>query len=82
MLSDRAMNVFADLPARDASLSRDRVIRNELWKARKGLYAAVAGNRPSGTTALLEDIAVPTGSFIQRQWSCRICSSTMAISIV
>jgi len=30
-----------------------------LWHIRKGLYTAVAGNRPSGTTALLEDIAVP-----------------------
>ena len=29
------------------------------WNTRKGLYAAVAGARPSGTTALLEDIVVP-----------------------
>ncbi len=34
----------------------------ELWTVRKGLYAAVAGNRPSGTTALLEDVVVPVGS--------------------
>jgi D-lactate dehydrogenase len=33
--------------------------RNDLWHVRKSLYAAVAGARPSGTTALLEDIAVP-----------------------
>ncbi len=33
-----------------------------MWHIRKGLYATVAGNRPSGTTALLEDIAVPVGS--------------------
>ncbi|RQX15874.1 FAD-binding oxidoreductase, partial [Micromonospora chalcea] len=33
--------------------------RAALWHIRKGLYAAVAGARPSGTTALLEDIAVP-----------------------
>ena len=33
--------------------------RNDLWHVRKTLYAAVAGARPSGTTALLEDIAVP-----------------------
>lgn len=35
---------------------RERVA---LWSVRKGLYAAVAGARPVGTTALLEDIAVP-----------------------
>ena len=31
------------------------------WAFRKGLYAQVAEARPSGTTALLEDIAVPVG---------------------
>lgn len=36
--------------------------RSDLWHIRKGLYATVAGNRPSGTTALLEDIAVPVPS--------------------
>ncbi len=30
-----------------------------LWSLRKGLYAAVAGARASGTTALLEDVVVP-----------------------
>ena len=34
-------------------------LRNELWKMRKGLYAVVAKARPAGTTALLEDVAVP-----------------------
>jgi len=33
--------------------------RNDLWHVRKNLYATVAGARPSGTTAMLEDIAVP-----------------------
>ncbi|WP_419471101.1 FAD-binding and (Fe-S)-binding domain-containing protein [Georgenia yuyongxinii] len=33
--------------------------RAALWHIRKGLYAAVAGARPSGTTALLEDVVVP-----------------------
>lgn len=33
--------------------------RAHLWHARKGLYAAIAGARRPGTTALLEDIAVP-----------------------
>ncbi|MDQ1572125.1 MAG: D-lactate dehydrogenase [Actinomycetota bacterium] len=40
-------------------LTSDPVIRAALWHLRKGLYAAIAGARPSGTTALLEDIAVP-----------------------
>ncbi len=39
--------------------TRDPVERARLWHVRKGLYAAIAGARPSGTTALLEDIAVP-----------------------
>nr|WP_205547945.1 FAD-binding and (Fe-S)-binding domain-containing protein [Leucobacter sp. wl10] len=42
-----------------ARLSRDPAERAAAWKFRKGLYASVAGARPSGTTALLEDIAVP-----------------------
>ncbi|MBG7697207.1 FAD-binding oxidoreductase [Streptomyces sp. MC1] len=33
--------------------------RARLWHLRKGLYTAVAGARRPGTTALLEDIAVP-----------------------
>jgi len=41
------------------SLARDLKTRNEMWHIRKGLYASVAGARRSGTTALLEDIAVP-----------------------
>ena len=40
-------------------LSTDKTVRDELWHIRKGLYASVAGARRSGTTALLEDIAVP-----------------------
>jgi D-lactate dehydrogenase len=42
-----------------ARLSRDAAGRAALWHIRKGLYATVAGARPSGTTALLEDVAVP-----------------------
>jgi FAD/FMN-containing dehydrogenase/Fe-S oxidoreductase len=50
----------APLPlARPAVLSDDQGRRDALWHIRKGLYAAVAESRPSGTTALLEDIAVP-----------------------
>ena len=34
-------------------------VRSRLWRVRKGLFTAVAGARASGTTSLLEDIAVP-----------------------
>ena len=55
-----AGRVFADLPtAAPARLSSDPAGRSALWHIRKGLYATVAGARPSGTTALLEDVAVP-----------------------
>ncbi|MHC6221149.1 FAD-binding and (Fe-S)-binding domain-containing protein [Arthrobacter sp. MMS24-S77] len=40
-------------------LSTDARKRSALWHIRKGLYTTVAGSRPAGTNALLEDIAVP-----------------------
>jgi D-lactate dehydrogenase len=42
-----------------AHLSSEPAARAALWHIRKGLYAAVAVARPPGTTAILEDIAVP-----------------------
>ena len=52
--------LLSGLPlAPPARLSRDPASGPALWHIRKGLYAAVAGARPPGTTALLEDIAVP-----------------------
>jgi D-lactate dehydrogenase len=42
-----------------AAFTSDPAERAALWHLRKGLYTAVAGARPTGTTALLEDIAVP-----------------------
>lgn len=42
-----------------AAFSSDAKIRAELWHLRKGLYTSVAGARPQGTTALLEDVVVP-----------------------
>jgi D-lactate dehydrogenase len=44
------------IPAR---MTQDAGERKALWSVRKGLYTAIAGARPSGTTALLEDVAVP-----------------------
>ncbi|WP_431877677.1 FAD-binding and (Fe-S)-binding domain-containing protein [Micromonospora marina] len=62
-LADRVADaepVLAGLPlSAPARLSGEPAARAALWHIRKGLYAAVAGARPSGTTALLEDIAVP-----------------------
>lgn len=58
--SDAALREFGALPLAVApSLTTDAVERASLWTVRKGLYTAVAGARPSGTTALLEDIVVP-----------------------
>ncbi|RSN05811.1 FAD-binding oxidoreductase [Nonomuraea sp. WAC 01424] len=55
-----AERVFAGLRlSAPARLSREAGGRAALWHIRKGLYATVAGARPSGTTALLEDVAVP-----------------------
>ncbi len=41
------------------TVAPDSQSEQQLWRARKGLYAMVAGARPSGTSALLEDVAVP-----------------------
>ncbi|MEU7245617.1 FAD-binding and (Fe-S)-binding domain-containing protein [Streptomyces sparsogenes] len=55
-----ARPVLDGLPAvTGTSLVRDQRVRARLWHLRKGLYTAVAGARRPGTTALLEDIAVP-----------------------
>ncbi|WP_413318989.1 FAD-binding and (Fe-S)-binding domain-containing protein [Agrococcus sp. 1P02AA] len=42
-----------------ATFGADAGERARAWALRKGLYASVAGARPSGTTALLEDVVVP-----------------------
>ena len=45
-----------------AELTAEAGERASLWRTRKGLYSAVAGARPTGTSALLEDVAVPVAS--------------------
>ena len=61
----RAATVFAALPiTRQPELSTDAAVRASLWHTRKGLYTTVAGARPSGTTALLEDIVVPVSELL------------------
>lgn len=58
---DQSVNSFAAKFKTDAALldAREPKARNEIWRLRKNLYAIVAKARPSGTTALLEDVAVP-----------------------
>jgi D-lactate dehydrogenase len=55
-----ALTTLSGLPlATPAEFTTDPGERAALWHLRKGLYTAVAGARPVGTTALLEDIVVP-----------------------
>ncbi|MFK5645000.1 FAD-binding and (Fe-S)-binding domain-containing protein [Ornithinimicrobium sp. LYQ121] len=50
---------LADLPVSSPyRLTRVAAERAGLWRVRKGLYSAVAGARPQGTNALLEDVVV------------------------
>ncbi|ACQ78449.1 FAD linked oxidase domain protein [Beutenbergia cavernae DSM 12333] len=59
-VSDAVGAVIATLPlAVPGALSSDAAERAAAWHVRKGLYATVAGARPQGTTALLEDVVVP-----------------------
>jgi D-lactate dehydrogenase len=46
------------------SFSGEPAERAALWRVRKGLYPAVAEARPSGTTAILEDVAVPVANLL------------------
>jgi D-lactate dehydrogenase len=64
-LAADARGVLEGLPVTGPrTLAADPVARAALWHIRKGLYAAVAGARPSGTTALLEDIVVPVPALL------------------
>ena len=53
------------MPGAPAQLTADPVARASLWHTRKGLYATVAGARPAGTTALLEDVVVPVPALLR-----------------
>nr|WP_106815341.1 FAD-binding and (Fe-S)-binding domain-containing protein [Microbacterium timonense] len=56
----RGSRMLGTLPLETAAaFSSDPGERAAAWKLRKGLYASVAGARPAGTTALLEDVVVP-----------------------
>lgn len=56
---DRAHARLGSAGAPPLDVTRDPRERARLWHLRKGLYATIAGARRPGTTALLEDIAVP-----------------------
>ena len=57
--------VVATLPlAAPFFFTRESAERAALWRVRKGLYPAVAEARPSGTTAILEDVAVPVANLL------------------
>ena len=62
-LAERVAETTAVLDAlpltEPVALTTDGATRAALWKIRKGLYTTVAANRPAGSAALLEDIAVP-----------------------
>ncbi|MDO5750697.1 MAG: FAD-binding and (Fe-S)-binding domain-containing protein [Rothia sp. (in: high G+C Gram-positive bacteria)] len=59
-LAHEAAPMFASLPVvSPVEMTSQLAERNALWQARRGLYTTVAGNRPTGTNALLEDVVVP-----------------------
>ena len=61
----RARDVLAGLNLElPAELTAEPSARATLWRIRKGLYASVAEARRPGTTALLEDIAVPVSAMV------------------
>jgi D-lactate dehydrogenase len=63
VIRENAERLFSRMNlATTPSLSGDAGRRAALWRIRKGLYPTIAGNRPTGTTALLEDIAVPVAN--------------------
>ena len=56
----RAATVLANLELlRPAEFTADPIEQAKLWKIRKGMFPSVGAVRASGTTALMEDIAVP-----------------------
>ena len=62
-LAEREASLAATLDqlalAEQPRMTRDAAERSALWTVRKGIYPAIAGARPPGTTALLEDVVVP-----------------------
>ena len=57
-LTEAADPQLRSLPVQPFELTAEPAARAALWRVRKGLYSAVAGARPQGTNALLEDVSV------------------------
>lgn len=53
------LELVAPVPSVTNVLTRDAGTIASYWKARKAFVAAVGGSRPSGTTLITEDFAVP-----------------------
>ena len=59
-LSKEGLAKFQDFDLyADAEMTQDPKRRQQMWVLRNGLYTKIARNRPKGTVALLEDVAVP-----------------------
>lgn len=57
---EKAKEVLNGLPLiSSVAFTKDSVLQGKFWKIRKGLYPSVAAVRDKGTTAMLEDVAVP-----------------------
>ncbi|MBD8061943.1 FAD-binding and (Fe-S)-binding domain-containing protein [Oceanitalea stevensii] len=59
LVADAEPLLAGTAPVVATPLSAEPRSRAAMWQVRKGLYAAVAGARPTGTTAMLEDVVVP-----------------------
>ncbi|MFF8808920.1 FAD-binding and (Fe-S)-binding domain-containing protein [Streptomyces omiyaensis] len=51
--------LVAPVPSVDNAFTRDPAVIGGYWRARKAFVTAVGGSRPSGTTLITEDFAVP-----------------------
>lgn len=55
------LDLVAPVPSVTNTFTRDAKTIGGYWKARKAFVTAVGGSRPSGTTLITEDFAVPPG---------------------
>jgi D-lactate dehydrogenase len=55
-----AQTIINQLPLlAKVDFTREEYVQQKFWKLRKGMYPSVAAVRAKGTTAMLEDVAVP-----------------------
>ena len=60
IIFQKAETVLYSLPlVSSVAFTKDPLLQSQYWKIRKGLYPSVAAVRDKGTTAMLEDVAVP-----------------------